>query len=69
MSGEWTGAGANRMWVHKAPQIPGEALRDVRAILAKFRAEHGWQPGWVWNPDHGAYEPPQTAQAAGDDAA
>jgi hypothetical protein len=29
--------------------------RDVLRILAKFRAEHGWQPGDTWNPYTGTY--------------
>jgi hypothetical protein len=29
--------------------------QDVCRILAAFRADHGWQPGYVWNPYVGTY--------------
>jgi len=34
------------------------AMGDVAAILARFRADHGYQPGQSWNPRKGAYEWP-----------
>lgn len=58
MSG-WSGGAANYTWQRdrRGPNDGRLNLRaDVAAILAKFRAEHGWQPGMIWNPYSGAYE-------------
>ena len=32
------------------------ATSDVARILAAFRAQHGWQPGYVWEPRAGVYQ-------------
>lgn len=58
MSG-WSGGAANRTWQRdsRGPHSGRIDLgRDVRKILASFRASHGWQPGMTWNPYTGAYE-------------
>lgn len=55
----WSGGAANRTWQRGGRAVDGRAnaLRDVRAILNVFRAEHGWRPGRVWDPRTGRYEP------------
>ena len=39
--------------------MTGTGTQGVLAVLAKFRAEHGWEPGMEWNPYRGAYEYPR----------
>lgn len=31
------------------------ATSDIARILAAFRAQHGWQAGYVWDPRGGVY--------------
>jgi hypothetical protein len=37
-------------------------LAQVRAVLDRFHAEHGWAPGLVWNPWLAEYVAPRRAQ-------
>jgi hypothetical protein len=57
MGGKWTGGSVNRTW-HQGRQRDGTETEQVRAVLGKFRRDHGWQPGMTWNPYLGAYEYP-----------
>ena len=67
MSGGWSGGAANRTWQRDA-RGPDSGriglIEDARAILAKFRAEHGWEPGMEWDPYAGAYTWPQSGLPA-----
>ena len=61
MSG-WAGGAANYRWQRDRRGSDDGRLglrQDVVRILARFRAENGWQPGYVWNPYRGTYEPPR----------
>lgn len=54
----WSGGAANRTWQRGRRGPDGGAigaLEDVQRILDKFRADHGWQPGMVWDPRAGQY--------------
>ena len=60
MSG-WTGGIANRDWQRdrRGPDSGRIALvEDVRRILADWRADHGWEPGLVWDARLGWYVRP-----------
>lgn len=35
-----------------------QLISGVEHALRKFRAEHGWQPGWIWKPETDAYAAP-----------
>jgi hypothetical protein len=57
----WTGGIANRNWQldRRSPGNGRFALaQDVRAILAAWRADHGWEPGHIWDPRRGWYVKP-----------
>lgn len=57
----WAGGIANREWKRdrRGPDSGRlGAVDDVRKILAKWRAEHGWQPGMTWDPREGTYKHP-----------
>jgi hypothetical protein len=57
MSG-WTGGIANRDWQRdrRGPDNGRIGLaEDVRRILADWRADHGWEPGSVWDARLGRY--------------
>ena len=45
--------------------MTGTGTQGVLAVLAKFRAEHGWEPGMEWNPYRGAYEYPRPPTGPG----
>jgi hypothetical protein len=54
----WAGGAANRSWQRdrRGPGSGRSALaEDVRAILADWRADHGWEPGHTWDPRQGRY--------------
>jgi hypothetical protein len=54
----WTGGTANRNWQRdrRGPDNGRIALAgDVRAILEDWRAAHGWEPGFIWDPRQGRY--------------
>jgi hypothetical protein len=55
VSGQWSGGAANRAW-HRGYQHNGDEVREVRRVLAAFRAANGWQPGMTWNPCTASYE-------------
>ena len=58
----WSGGAANRTWQRDARSADSGrigVIEDVRAILAKFRAEHGYEAGMVWDPQLGQYRWPQ----------
>jgi len=54
----WSGGMANRSWQRdsRGPDSGRISLvDDVRRILAEFRAAHGWEPGFIWDPHLGTY--------------
>lgn len=61
MSGGWSGGIANRTWQRDARGAESGRIgvvEDVRAVLAAWRAEHGWEPGMVWDATIGWYRWP-----------
>lgn len=60
MSG-WAGGSANRSWQRdRRGPVSGrtDLAADVARILGKWRAEHGWQEGSVWDARLGRYVKP-----------
>ena len=59
----WSGGVANRTWRRDGNDGSGRIglIEDVRRILGKFRDEHGYEPGQVWDPYAGAYVWPEEA--------
>lgn len=60
----WSGGRENRRWRRGQGDDTARIalLSDVARILGKFRAEHGYQDGFVWNPYLGVYEDPEKAE-------
>lgn len=54
-----TQQGPQRKRRYRPPADPGSsyAAEQVRATLWKFRREHGWEPGMVWDAATGKYVP------------
>jgi hypothetical protein len=58
---EWQEHKANRQ--HEARQRAADAMRKLAPVMARFREEHGWQPGYEWDAAAGSYRPPNLAAA------
>lgn len=43
-------------------------IDSLGPVMARFRDEHGWQPGYEWNPYLAEYVPPERAQEQPDEA-
>jgi len=57
----WAGGIANRTWQRDRREPDSGRINlaeDVHRILVKWRAEHGWEPGFIWDPRIGTYRAP-----------